>query len=299
MPRRLFFLVLVMTALVAFSADASELLAPTSGTVLSLNIAGRQSAYYRLALDSTLEVKASGPGTLTAIVRLALPAGFVKDSAHYRVLVQSGVDTARDVRTTTASADAEWVGQTEQPGLSRKFSFTVETGLHTYHVRLLEADGPYCGLRFQLARPAPHADQSPLYPVAMDRTLTLIYHERRLDYHLATPTKPVKVRAIGPTRLRVVTRLVYGATMKGTQKYALNLALDAKPLKPEELSTTKAVNSEFEEEGEWVPGKSRTIYVAIPPGEHELGVTPTSTDAPGVALRFTLPADDVGNEEKD
>jgi len=129
--------------------------------------------------------------------------------------------------------------------------------------------------------------------------LTLIYNEKRLDFHLATVAKPVKLRVIGPTRLRMVTRLIYGSTMKGTQKYALALALDQNSLKPEEFSTSKAINSQFEEESDWVPGKSRTAYIVIPDGEHELTVTPQATDAPGVALRFTLPAEDVTNEDKD
>lgn len=292
-------LIVAVLACLSIPAFSAELLAPMSGTVLSLDIAGRQSPYYQMATGTPLEFSITGPGTATAIIRLALPANFDSDSARYRVVVMEGTDTVRDVSTSTVAADAEWTGVDEQPSLLRKFSFKVPDGQHRFHITLVSTDVSYAGIRLLLKRAAAHASESPLYPVAMDRMLTLIFNEKRLDFHLATSPKPVRVRVIGPTRLRVVTRLVYGPTMKGSQKYALNLQLDHNPLKPEELSTTKAINSEFEEESEWVPGRSRTIYVVIPDGEHDLTITPQLTDAPGVALRFTLPSEDVSNEHKE
>ena len=280
-------------------AHSAELLAPVSGTVISLDIAGKQSSYYHLAAGQPLAFSVAGPGTASTIVRLALPESFDADSARYRVAVLEGTDTVRAVSTSTAPADAEWVGLKEGVTLLRKFSFTVPEGQHNYQFMFESGDASFAGLRLLLKRASPHAGDSPLYPVAMDRMLTLIYNEKRLDFHLATTAQPVKLRVIGPTRLRMVTRLVYGSTMKGTQKYALVMALDKNPLKPEEFSTTKAINSQFEEESDWVPGKSRTAYIVVPDGEHELTVTPQATDAPGVALRFTLPAEDVTNEDKE
>lgn len=282
----------------ALPAFADELLAPLSGSVMTLSLADRQNAYYRLTKDSSLTVTAAGPGWLSAVVRLALPVGY-KDSASYRILVMDGSDTVKDFRGASVADNVEWIGLKEHPSELHKFSFPVSEKQKTFQYRLLSSDVPVAGVRFLLRRPSPHARESPLYPLAMDRMLVLIYKDRRLDFHLATTAKPVKVRVIGPTRLRAVTRLVFGPTMKGEQKYALDVQVDKDHIRQEKLSTTKAVNDVWDEESQWVPGKSQTVYVEIPKGEHNVTFTPSATDAPGVALRFTLPSQDAGNETKD
>ena len=289
---------LAVLSLGVSAARADELLAPIHGTVISLSIGDKQSTYYRLPSDSALDVTATGPGWLSGIVRLVLPPSFA-DSAAYRILVTSDADTVRQFSDTVGTADAEWIGTKEQPSMLRKFSFPISEKSRTYRFRLLNSSGYDAAVRFLLRRPAPHSKESPLYPTAMDRTLTLLYRERRLDFHLATATAPVRVHVIGPTKLRIVTRLVFGPTMKGSQKYALGLVLDKVPLRKEELSTTKAVTGEFEDEPNWLPGKSKTVYVTIPSGEHDLTISPAATDAPGVAMRFTLPSDPGNDADKD
>ncbi len=280
----------------AGNSRGDELLAPIRGSIVNLSINEKQSTYYRLHTDSTLEVTAAGPGWLSAIVRLILPPG-ATDSASYRVVVTAGADTMKQFSDTVGTADAELVGSKELPTTSRKFSFPISEKLRTYTFRLLNNGGRDAAVRFLVRRPSAHAKEQPLYPIAMDRSLTLLYHERRLEFHLATAQKPVKVRVIGPVRLRIVTRLVFGPTMKGLQPYALDMTLDKEKLKVEELSSTKAVSSEFEDEKEWLPGKSRTVYVAIPSGEHDLTIAPKATGAPGVAVRFTLPSETGTSDE--
>jgi hypothetical protein len=150
-------IVLLQTA----RAGASERLVPTGGSVITLDAAGLRSTYYRLQQDSVLELKASGPGTLAVIMRLALPAGFGRDSAHFRMVVTLGADTARDVRTTTTPDAGDWLGRTEQPSVSQTLSLPVQVGRHTYRFHLSEADGPYAGLQFILKRSTPRGPAAP------------------------------------------------------------------------------------------------------------------------------------------
>ncbi len=151
----------VIVFLLTAPAGASERLVPTGGSVLTLDAAGQRSTYYRLQQDSVLELKASGPGALTVIVRLALPVGFGRDSAHFRMVVTLGADTARDVRVTTTADVGEWVGRAEQPSVSQTLSLPVQEGRHAYRFHLSEADGPYAGLQFLLKRSTPRGPAAP------------------------------------------------------------------------------------------------------------------------------------------
>lgn len=144
--------ILAILGFLTVSAGASEELAPAGGSVLTLERAGQPSIYYRLPADSVLELKVSGPGTLTAVVRLALPAGFNRDSAQFRLVVTLGADTARDIQATTMADDGEWVGKTERPTLSQTLSLPVQEGRHPYRFHLSEVDGPYAGMQFLFKR---------------------------------------------------------------------------------------------------------------------------------------------------
>jgi hypothetical protein len=127
----------------------------------------------------------------------------------------------------------------------------------------------------------------------MAGTTTVAFKERLLDFFLADNSKPVVVEVIGETSLRVISRLAYSGVMKGPQKYTLIIILDGKELRREPLATEKSVNAEYTNHKEWSVGESRTTYVDIPSGKHKVQFQLSETDAPAVAVRFTVPQEDV------
>jgi hypothetical protein len=118
--------------------------------------------------------------------------------------------------------------------------------------------------------------------------------EKVLDFFLADSAKPVRVRVIGPTRLRIVTRLAYSGVMKGPQKYSAEVDIDSKPVTRQALETSKSPATYFTNHKEWSVGESRTIYVDVPAGKHEVSVRLGSSAAPALAMRFTIPSEDIG-----
>lgn len=278
-------------------ADATPL-APEQGTVMSLDIGGKQSTYYRLEKESETFISVTGPARLICFVRLVYPSN-LKEAQSYTVVVSESGRILKTVTSETRPSEWQWVGaHGEAAGLSRKFSVRVAEGNHRLRLELKQTSARAAAVRFKLTKGAPHGSEISLHPVAMAGTTTILVNERPLDYFLGDSNKPVVVKVIGPTRLRVVTRLAYSGTMKGTQRYGLRVVQDGRAVSTEALSTQKALTSSFANHTDWSVGESRTVYFPVADGEHSLEFRLSGSDAPAVALRFTIPLEDVDADSK-
>jgi len=278
----------------AVHARASDLIAPERGRVMTLIIGGKHSTYYHLAADTASYLTVTGPARLTFIVRLA-PALPSADTLAYSMVVSSGGQILETVSTTTGPIDWHWLNSDRGVCKSRKFSVSIPEGTHRLKVELKNTDVPDAGVRYMLSSGSPHGSETTLYPTGMAEAVTVLLKEKPLDYFIATAEKPVEVRVVGPTRLRAVTRLVYSGTMKGPQRFGLDVREDGKPVPSEALITKKSLAANFPDHPEWSIGESRTVYFPIAAGEHDLTLRLTGTDAPGLAVRFTIPKEDIEN----
>ncbi len=265
---------------------------PESGELMTLDIAGKQSAYYRISRDSSLFVTLSGPGTLTGIVRLITPSE-MHTPVTYTLIVSNGEKLVKTLNSTTSTSQWHWLGNSAGVGKSRKFHVRIGDGKHRLRFLLKNTLASGAGIRFNFDKSSPHVGESPLYPLSMREQVTVQVRERSLDYAIMDVEKPVTVRVIGPTRLRVVSRLLYSGLMKGPKQYSIVATMDKRELPVKELKTRKSFTTKIINHPEWISGRSRTFYVPIPTGEHVVSFRMSAIEAPGVALRFSIPKEDT------
>jgi hypothetical protein len=269
------------------------LLAPERGSQLMLVIGDKVTPFYRLDVDSGTYVNVTGPGELRLVTRFSLPAG-VTSEATWRVEVSEGTKQLTSVDRTTAVSDLIWQGLPSRPCELFKFSLNVPEGVHRYRIGLSSSIKSFAGVRCLFSADGPVEPKSAVYPIEMVEATSVSLKEKTLDFFLADSVRPVTVRVIGPTKLRIVTRLAYSGLMKGPQKYSAVLTLDGKPIDRAALVTTKSPSTYFTNHKEWSVGESKTVYADVPLGTHEVSVRLGSSPAPALAVRFTIPKEDIG-----
>ncbi len=276
-----------------FAATRASILSPERGAQISLVIGDIASPYFKLVVDSSTYVSATGPGELKFVVRFSIPSGARRD-ARFGVKVSDGATEVAKADTTVAASDATWQSDPSRPSEPFRIVVKVPEGDHRYRVDLTSPVKSFAGVRYLFSTSPGRQPKSPVYPVDMAGTTSISMKEKLVDFFLADSTRPVKVRVIGPTRLRIVTRLAYSGVMKGTQKYSVQVSMDSKPTAQQALETSKSPATYFTNHKEWSVGESQTVYTDIPEGTHEVSVILRSTSAPALAVRFTIPKEDVG-----
>ncbi len=182
-----------------------------------------------------------------------------------------------------------------RPSEGFRIHVNVPDGTHRYKVSFKSPARGFAGIRYLFSTGEGHQAKSAIYPIDMLGATSVALKEKEIDFFLADSIRAVKVKVIGPTRLRVVTRLAYSGIMKGTQKYSAAIELDGKPMSRIPLETSKSPATYFNNHKDWSVGESRTFYLDIPVGTHEAAIRLASSSAPALAMRFTIPKDDIGN----
>jgi len=284
---------MLLSAVSCLAVGKPTMVAPESGTQVMLLIGDNISPYYRLDVDSATYVKVSGPGELRLVVRFSLPAG-ASSEGSWKMEVSEGAKQLTLVDKTTAVSEQTWQDSPFRPCELFKFSLNVPDGDHRYRIGLSSPIKSFAGIRYLFSSDAAREAKSAVYPIEMLEATSVEFKEKTIDFFLADSIRPVTVRVIGPTSLRVVTRLAYSGVMKGPQKYSTVIAMDSEAVSREALVTAKSPSTYFTNHKEWSVGESKTVHIDVPVGTHEVSVRLGSSSAPALAVRFTIPKEDIG-----
>jgi hypothetical protein len=274
-------------------ADAS-ILTPENGEQISLVLGDQESVYYRLASDSSARISVTGPGALTLLIRASIQTS-TGPSVRWSMNVEEVGRVVTSVDTVYVPSGSNWKDFPLRPSEGFRLHVNVPEGSHSYRITFKTPGRGFAGIRYLFSTGEGHQAKSAIYPIDMLGATSVALKEKEIDFFLADSARAVKVKIVGPTRLRIVTRLAYSSTMKGTQKYSVATDLDGKSTGRIPLETSKSPATYFTNHKEWSVGESRTIYMDIPAGTHEVAVRLASTSAPALAMRFTIPKDDIGD----
>src|SRR5262249_14742552 len=111
-----------------------------------------------------------------------------------------------------------------------------------------------------------------LTPVSASRSVTVVEGEKSIPYYSVLPGQPVRIRVVGPTRLELLARLDFDATMRGQQSYRLRLAEAGRALREFPIKTTKATTATYANLPDRVPSKFERVVWSVPAGIHEIAV---------------------------
>ncbi len=286
---------LVLALALAAGAQAGvRFLQPENAGRVYLTVAGKPRLYFRTDAGASSRVDVTGPGELKLIVR-AIPRTPDMTAVAYTIVVSEGKRELKRAAAETVPITTRWTETNEPATQSRSLALVLPEGEHRLDVRFDSKDAVAAGVRYVFRGAG--GEHLPIQGSGGTETVVILVKEKPLDYYITDASHPLEVDLIGPTSIRVVSRLVFRDGARGEQNYAVAVERNGKPLMERSVVTTKSDVTECEEHPDWILGKSRTFKVDIPKGKHRVLFRPSKTNSPGVALRLSIPSEDITNEE--
>ena len=109
-------------------------------------------------------------------------------------------------------------------------------------------------------------------------------------------TSTVVLDVVGPTNVKVNTRLLYDATMLGDQSYVVGVREGEAPECLYRIDAEPSQTVVMRDRGDVIPGALRHFVLEVPDGAHTYEFRLADTVAGGVAVKFYIPRGDLTNE---
>jgi len=194
-----------------------------------LIISGKSRHYFVLAGDSQVEVNVDGPSRLKVMSRIALAQGV--DSAEYAVeyTLDGGNKANRFSHKAAASAKAEYADKREgYIAALRTHIIEVPRGKHTYIFRLPQDAVQTIYLRFS-QETNEFTTGTPVVvmtPFEFTSSVDLVSREENYTYYRVSGKDRVVLKLVGPSTLKVLSRIEYDSDMQGKQKWKVQVLED-------------------------------------------------------------------------
>ena len=280
-------------AQVSAAADWKSFRPADHAAKINISIEGKERTYYHFTADEPLTFSIEGPTRVKILTRVRVPDD--RETVGYGVSIsRDGVHMETVEKEAYAKESAFYVAFLSfRPGVIRRIYIDVPTGRHGYELRA--AGGHSVDVRlFESAESKPSLVS--IAPRDFDSVETLYYRDKELTYYLMTKDEPVVLDVIGPTSVKVNTRLLYDATMLGEQAYIVGIR---EPGDPECLYRIEAEPSQtvvMRDRDDVIPGALRHFMLEVPSGAHTYEFRLADTVAGGLAVKFYIPRGDLTNE---
>ena len=246
-----------------------------SGEIAVVSL-GKLRTYYPLSSRRSSIVEVKGPGELRILTR----ARFVpkaKDELDYHIIykVDGGEEHTLDVKGVTRSDNAKYKdGTLGNPGDSRDLKIRIGRGYHSIEL-ILRDSLPMVSARYLFA-PGKQKKTKwvALSPLAPTEPVDLFAGEEATHYYRFSTEKPLKIEIIGPTNLRVLTRVENSFDMKGRANYRLQIRQNGQVLQSFQLSSRRSETTTYKNNSKLVPGKAREIVFKVPKGKQQYEIVP-------------------------
>jgi hypothetical protein len=179
------------------------------------------------------------------------------------------------------------------PGQLSDFEIKLGRGDHSIRFLLANNDVPvaarykFIPLRKKNIKWISFSPAQPSVPV------DLISRETIYDYYRFSGDSPLRVEIIGPTQLRIFTRLEHRYEMSGRAHYRVQIKENQEVINTFRLSSLRSEITMYKQNHELVPGKASEFVIQVPEGRHIYEIMPLDKDKNTVLGRLLIPEADV------
>lgn len=246
LPVVLFMALFIGSAVTAVAED---------GDAVPIFVSGQDRAYELLSDDITKLITVRGPGELRLVSRARFkPAD--EDGLSYRLRVRLDGGAWEDVvyenvgRSRTAMFRDGTLGM---PGSLMDHRIRLSRGYHNIEVRR-DAAGPDVFFRhlFKSTR-AKARTWVPITPSDESELVDLVSREKVTSYFRNAEGKPFELDVIGPTELRIFTRLEHTPDMRGRVHYRLQIQRDGELVNTFQLNDRRSAVTTYRDLDTLVP----------------------------------------------
>ena len=261
---------------------------------------GKKRAYYSLSDKKESIIIVRGPG----ILRLLSRARFKpedKNKLSYKIVYSIDGEKEKEIKFKKVKRSQKATyknGQLGVPGNLKDFDIELGRGYHTIKI-LSDKKNPGVEVRYILypkkAKKRNWVDIEPLSPY---EPVELVSKEEAAKYYRFSSDKSLKVEIIGPTMLRIFTRVENDHKMKGRINYRLQVKKDGKVEHTYMLNSRKSEVTTYKSNGKMIPGKAKIVVFDVPRGKHTYEITPIDKDKKTLLGKIVFPKNDTKLEAK-
>lgn len=258
---------------------------------------GRSLTYFPLERGDEILLTVEGPTTLRVLSRIDFGDNTSGEKRYYLRYEREDGKKGKFRRTTTVSPTAVLAdNQNVHMGTSRNAYLKVPDGKHTYRFYLGSKASYKLYLRFykRSADLSSGSENVAFAPANFTRAVTLTVKEEDLTYYRIGEQDSLRLSIIGPTTIRVLSRLEFDPTMITEQKYRIRILENGLEKQIFPLRSKPSEAAEYRELSKMIVGKGSKFFVVVPRGKHEYRFE-ILDDGHTALLRFFIPRKDLAN----
>lgn len=301
-PRHRFAALLLLLLAAAFSAApalaAWSTVRQVEGAERAIvEVGGKKRAYWKLEQGRTMEVTVTGPSVLRVYSRSPWKMGLKGDPYSFSWSLPGGEsetvshEIAKSSGTRLADGGAKLA-------VSRTDEIDVPPGTHRLTIIAgdLPGDALYLRLKRKFVHPIPRGGNIDLVPLVSLPVRDVEVRENRSRYHVLSSGSEAELEVIGPTFVKVISRLDWNETMSGRQKYMVKVYLDGEFRNTWVLQGRRSEVAVYADKPDSTPAEGEVIYIDVPEGRHRVDVR-FQDSGRELNLRFLLPRESLRNSE--
>ena len=289
-------LVLMVSNLLGQTSTKSRYVKPTVYQKRVTTIVSEKTRYYYSLNNTTPStINIQGPGKLRIITRGRFVSGEGK-KIEYKVLynIDGSSENIIEFSGVERSSKATYlVGSLGSPGQLQDFEIDLGRGNHTIEFYLDESSIPVATRYLMIPSKKKKQDWIAFSPKLPSEPVDLITRESTVNYYRFSNHNPLKVDIVGPTELRVLTRIENHYQMKGRIHYRIQVKEENNVINTYQLSSRRSEITSYKNDNELIPGKACEFVINVPSGQHTYEISPLDKDKNSLLGRFLLPEKDI------
>jgi hypothetical protein len=291
----LLFLMLLQGA--AFGAAWTTVREAEGAEPAQVEIDGKSRAYWKLEQGLSMELTVTGPAQLRVFSRAPWKRSFKDKPYAWSYRLDDGETEVLRHKAGKARS-ARLAGGGALLAASRVDEIEIPPGVHVLRITADECLGGALYLRLQrrFVQPIPRGGNIELSPVAPLPVRDVAVRETIARYHVLASGEEAQLDVVGPTFLKLISRLDWNPSMSGRQKYMLRVYLDGEFRNTWVLQGRRSDVAVYTEKSDSVPAQGEVVYVDVPEGRHQVGVR-FQDSGRELNLRVLMPRESLRNSD--
>jgi len=267
------------------------------GQSRTFNISGRDRTYFSIEKGKSLSIQVKGPTKIRILTRLEFDN---KSTQTVWYDVQYSMDNQPVERASFTSRPVEIARDNQQPGrllgFLREHSIEVPAGIHSYSFQVVNGlQRIWMRVQEQKSAYVKNLARVSLQPHEYKKAVDLEVKEKITTYYRIGAGDDVKIDVIGPTNLQILTRLEFDNTMRGEQKYRLQI------LEGEQVVVTYSFNTSLSDVSHYIEPSSNLLSrgekssLDVPAGNHSYRIVLLDENRTAL-IKLLIPEKDLGNK---
>jgi hypothetical protein len=282
----------ILTPQIASGLDWRSLTPAEYARKTRISVAGKELTYYLFDDENPLSFAVDGPTRIKILTRVRIPNSL--EGLDYSVSVmRDGMPEAEHRFESYPKEGAFHIEfNSVRPGVIRRIYIDVPTGRHGYELRSTGGMAVDARLFESVGSTPSRVSIAPSDFVSVE---TLLYKEKELTYYLMNSAGGVTLDVVGPTELKVNTRLMYDSTMLGSQTYVVGVSEEGGEERLYSIEGELSQSIVSRDRDDVIPGALRFFFLDIPEGVHTYAFRLANGPAAEVAIKFYIPRGDLSN----